>query len=107
MNRIKELRQAHGWKQLDLASRLGVRQQAISKYENGSLDIDTNTIRCLCEIFGVTADYLLGLSTQRSAQISEEDAALVAAYHAAPAEIRAIVDTALDPYAQKKIPAVG
>lgn len=107
MNKIKELRQERGWKQLDLASRLGVQQQAISKYEIGTLDIDTRTVCRLCEIFGVTADYLLGLSTQRSAQIREEDAALVAAYHAAPAEIRNIVDAALENYMENKKAAVG
>ena len=107
MNRIKDLRTDQGWKQADLAARLGVRQQAVSKYEVGTLDLDTDTIRRLCEIFGCTADYLLGLSSRREPGISPEDAELLAAYHAAPAEIRAIIDTALAPYREKKITAAG
>lgn len=98
MNRIKELRQEMGWMQADLAARLQLRQQAISKYETGVLDLDTATIRRLCEIFGVTADYLLGLSAQRSHQVTDADAALVSAYHAAPESVRAGIDALLFPY---------
>lgn len=43
----------------------------------------------------------LGLSRQPDPAASELDSALLAAYHAAPAEIRTIVDTALDPYKAK------
>lgn len=102
MNRIRELRQEMGWMQADLALKLQVRQQAISKYETGALDLDTATIRRLCEIFGVTADYLLGLSAQRSHQISDADAALVSAYKRAPASVRAGIDALLEPYRDKK-----
>lgn len=45
------------------------------------------------------------MSARRSAQLSDEDAALVAAYHAADDDARAIVDLALKPYfAETKIP---
>ncbi|MBR2697409.1 MAG: helix-turn-helix transcriptional regulator [Clostridia bacterium] len=105
MNRLKELREEAGWKQSDLADRLGVQQQAISKYERQIVDLDTGTIRRLCALFDCTADYLLGMSARRSAQLSDEDAALVAAYHAADDDARAIVDLALKPYfAETKIP---
>lgn len=98
MNRLKELREEAGWKQSDLADRLGVQQQAISKYERQIVDLDTGTIRRLCALFDCTADYLLGMSARRSAQLSDEDAALVAAYRAADDDARAIVDLALKPY---------
>ncbi len=105
MNRLKELREEAGWKQSDLAERLGVQQQAISKYERQTVDLDTDTIRRLCAIFDCTADYLIGMSARRSAQISDEDAALVAAYHAADDDARSIVDLALKPYfAETKMP---
>lgn len=101
MNRVKELREEKGWRQSDLAGMLGVRQQAVSKYENGSIDLDTDTIRRLCEIFGVTADYLLGFSVQRAARLPEEDAELLAAYHAAPDSIRQGITALLEPYKQE------
>ena len=102
MNRIKELRQELGLKQSDIAEKLNIAQTAVSKYEIGGLDLGTDTIRRLCEIFHVTADYLLGLSTQRSAQISDADAGLVAAYHAAPESVRAGIDALLEPYKEQE-----
>lgn len=98
MNRIRDLRIESGLKQEDLAGQLSVRRQTISRYETGTLDLDTDTIRRLCEIFGVTADYLLGFSTQRRPEISDADAAVVAAYHAAPESVRAGIDALLQPY---------
>lgn len=107
MNRIKELRTEYGMKQDDLASRLSVRRQTVSRYEIGQLDLDTDTIRRLCEIFHVSADYLLGFSSRRTPEISPEDMELLAAYHAATPEIRAIIDTALEPYKEKRQTAAG
>ena len=94
-------------KQEDLAARMSVKRQTVSRYENGLLDLDTATIARICAIFGCTADYLLGLSSRREPEISALDAQLLAAYHAAPQEIRDIVDQALDRYRQKKEAAVG
>ena len=107
MNRIKELRTAHDMKQEDLAERLSVRRQTVSRYEIGQNDLDTETIRRLCEIFGVTADYLLGFSSVPTPVISEEDAELLAAYHAADTKDRKLVDEILEEYKKKKITAAG
>lgn len=102
MNRIKELRRQAEMKQEALAGLLMKKQQAVSKYETGQLDLDTDTIARLCEIFACTSDYLLGLSDRRAPEISEDDAAVLAAYHACSAETRRIVDAALQPYLEKK-----
>ena len=107
MNRLKELRMKRQMKQIELASMLKVTQQTLSRYETGDRDLSPDTIRRLCEIFECTADYLLGLSSQRSPEISPEDGELLAAYHAATPEIRAIIDTALEPYKEKKTTAAG
>ena len=85
-------------KQLALADLLGVAPQSISRYETGDRDLDTATIARLCEIFACTADYLLGLSAQREARISDADAALLGAYHAADDHTRQLVDLALQPF---------
>ena len=105
MNRLKELRIEKGIKQIELARLMSVGQQTVSRYETGERDLSTDSISFLCRLFGCTADYLLGISSQRTTQISGEDAALVAAYHAADDDARAIVDLALKPYfAETKIP---
>lgn len=102
MTRLKELRLSAGMKQEDLAARMSVKRQTVSRYENGLLDLDTATIARICEIFGCTSDYLLGLSSQRTAQISDDDAQLLAAYRLAPDSIRAGIDALLEPYKTKK-----
>lgn len=86
---------------------LRVGQQAISRYENGDRDMSPDTIAHVCRIFGCTADYLLGLSSRRTAGVTEADAQLLHAYHAAPEPIRRIVDTALADYVEKKETAAG
>lgn len=107
MNRIQELRKAAGMKQTDLAARLSVGRTTVSNYELGYHSMDPDVILSLCRIFDVTADYLLGFSTVPKAAISDAEAELLAAYHAAPEEIRAIVDGALDRYKAKKDAAAG
>ena len=102
MNRIRELRQAAGMKQDWLADLLHVKRQVVSKYELGAVDISTDTLRRLCEIFGVTADYLLGFSSRRENAVREDDAALLSAFHAAPDNIRSGILTTLQPYFEQE-----
>ena len=59
--RIKELREENGMTQMQLALRLDLNHRTISHYEKGVSQPDIQTIEKLCEIFQVTADYLLGL----------------------------------------------
>ena len=102
MNRIQELRKERHMNQDDLADLLSVGRTAVSNYENEAREPSFGTIARLCEIFSCSADYLLGLSTQRTPEISDEDADLVAAYHAAPPEVRQGIDLILAQYSQKK-----
>lgn len=103
MNKIRELRLQRGWRQEDLAALMHTKQQTVARYELEQLGIDAETICQLCDIFGCTADYLLCRSSSPAPVIEEEDAAVLDAYHAAPQEIRAIVDTALAPYQKSAI----
>lgn len=98
MNRIRELRLAQGMKQTELAKRLACRDATISRYENELLGLDAPTVLKLCEIFGCTADYLLGRSASPLPAVTEEDAALLQAIHAAPPHILAAIKTLLQPY---------
>ena len=98
MNRIKELRARAGLKQADLAKLLNITPNAISNYEVGIRDIDSETILRLCEIFGCSADYLLGRSPLPSPELTPEEEDLLLSWRRATPEIRAIIDTALGPY---------
>ena len=62
MNRIKELREQMGVTQTQLGQVLNVSKSTISKYENGSLDLNSTTIAILCDYFQVSANQLLGIS---------------------------------------------
>lgn len=100
MNRIKYLRIKKGWRQTDLAAMMNTNQQSIARYENGARGLDVDTINKLCEIFGVTADYLLGRSIQPGSPISDEEWLLLAAYRAADDDARALVRLALKRFAE-------
>ena len=57
--KILELRRKMGFSQEELAEKLNVSRQTISRWEVGSALPDSENLRQLSRIFGVTADYLL------------------------------------------------
>lgn len=57
--KIIYLRKRCGWSQEELAERLDVSRQAISKWEGAQAAPDMNRILRLSDIFGVSTDYLL------------------------------------------------
>ena len=64
MNRIKQLREERGMSQVRLSMELGVSQETVSAYENGKHYPSVQSLMKLSEIFGVSCDYILGLSEQ-------------------------------------------
>ena len=57
--KILNMRKARGWNQEELAERIGVTRQAVSRWESDSAKPDADKIIAICDIFGVSADYLL------------------------------------------------
>lgn len=57
--KIIQLRKVNSWSQEDLAEKLDVSRQAISRWENGTALPDADNILQLSKLFNVTADYLL------------------------------------------------
>lgn len=58
-DKIIEERKKNGWSQEELASKLGVSRQAVSKWESAGAIPDLKRILQMSELFGVTTDYLL------------------------------------------------
>lgn len=58
-DKISVLRKQNGWSQDDLAEKLSVSRQSVSKWESAQSVPDIQRIIQLSEIFGVTTDYLL------------------------------------------------
>ena len=98
MNRIRELRKNQGWLQSDLANRLNTTAVSIGRYETEQRQLDPETILKLCEIFGCSADYLLGRSALPSPDLSEEELELVLAFRRADDRSREMVRLALAPF---------
>ena len=98
MNKIRDLRISNGLKQSDLAKMLNCSPQSVSNYEVELRDIDSATICRLCEIFGCTADYLLGRSELPTPELNEEEARLLQAYRRSDDRARDMVRLALAPF---------
>ena len=58
-NRLVELRKAHGLSQEELASKLGLSRQAVSKWERAESSPDTDNLIMLSRLYGVSLDALL------------------------------------------------
>ncbi len=61
--RIRDLREDRDLKQRELAQILHCSQQVYSNYELGERDIPTEVLIRLSEFYGVSVDYLLGLTS--------------------------------------------
>ena len=57
--KIKELRTAKGWSQEQMAEKLNVSRQAITKWETGAGTPDIGNLAAIAQLFGVTTDELI------------------------------------------------
>ena len=58
-DKILSLRKNNGWSQEELAEKMNVSRQSVSKWESAAAIPDINRILELAKLFGVTTDYLL------------------------------------------------
>ena len=77
--RIAMLRKEKGWGQKNLASLLKVSVSTVSNYEQGVHLPDLPMLCRLTELFGVSADYLLGITDCRR-NMREPDECMVGEY---------------------------
>lgn len=52
-----------GMSKLDLAKELGVSYSTLKSWMNGKTDMPCTKVVAMAKLFGVTSDYLLGIST--------------------------------------------
>ena len=62
VKRIRDLREDHDKTQEDIARVLGTSQTMYARYERGANEMPIHHLITLCKYYGVSADYLLGLS---------------------------------------------
>ena len=62
--KLLELRRREGLSQEQLADRLGVTRQSVSKWESGAAAPELSKLVALSELFSVSVDYLVGLTDE-------------------------------------------
>ena len=76
-DRLIKLRKKHGLSQEDLADKLGLSRQAVSKWERAEASPDTDNLICLAKLYGVSLDELLStdedVDTIAKEQVKKED----------------------------------
>jgi len=65
--RLKDARKKAKLSQIDVSGRTGIGNKTISDYETGKTSPDPERLRILCELYGVSADYIVGNFTVSSA----------------------------------------
>lgn len=66
--RLQEYRKTAGMDQRDLANELGIAVQTVSSWETGARRPNIDMLIRLTEIFGCTADELLGIDRRKPAE---------------------------------------
>lgn len=64
-HRIRDMREDRDLNQTQVAKFLGMSQTGYSKYETGENDIPTQVLIKLAQLYNVSVDYILGLSSSR------------------------------------------
>ena len=65
VKRIRDLREDHDKTQQEIAEMLGTSQTMYARYERGANELPLRHLIALCKYYGVSADYLLGLSDKK------------------------------------------
>ncbi|MDD7025398.1 MAG: helix-turn-helix transcriptional regulator, partial [Oscillospiraceae bacterium] len=73
-DKITALRKQNGWSQEELAEKMDISRQSVSKWESGTSIPDLDKVIRLSGIFGVSTDYLLKDEIE---ELTPEDAAEV------------------------------
>lgn len=85
MNRIRQLREEKRMTQLRLSIELEVAQETICGYENGRHYPSVEKLLKMSELFGVSCDYILGVSDVRTIMTglrSDSDIEIVSKFNA-------------------------
>lgn len=80
-DKIKALREAKGWTQAELSRRLGITRNGVNSWEQGLSMPSPSCLVDLARVLSVSTDYLLGIETTASINVSglsERDVALLA-----------------------------
>lgn len=69
-DRVKQVREAHNYSQVQLATMLHVSRQTVSNWENNNIMPSIEMLIHLADLFGVSTDFLLERDNRRSLDTS-------------------------------------
>ncbi len=84
--KLIKLRKGRGWSQEDVAEKLGISRQAVSKWESSAALPDIDKLYRIAKLYGVSADYLLddrAESAEKASDIPSDDARTISLSDAA------------------------
>ena len=61
--KLKELRISRGWKQLEVAEKVGLSRPAISNIESGKRALTLSTLKKFCEVYSIDISFF-GIETE-------------------------------------------
>ncbi len=94
---MSELRRARGLSQRKAAADLGISQALLSHYENGAREPGLPFLCRACKYYGVSADYMLGLSDAPAGTAGTEALSGIAA------QLRALAERAENALKEQKV----
>ena len=71
-DRLVKLRKKYGYSQEELADKLGLSRQAVSKWERAEASPDTDNLICLAKLYGVSLDELLATDEDIDTIVEEQ-----------------------------------
>lgn len=71
-DKLVKLRKKYGYSQEELANKLGISRQAVSKWERAEASPDTDNLICLAKLYGVSLDELLATDADLDTIIKEQ-----------------------------------
>ncbi len=62
--RLRQARKQKHLSQVSVGIKLNTTHATISRYENGKLEPNLDTLKALCKLYNVSADFILGLNDE-------------------------------------------
>ncbi|MDE5802543.1 MAG: helix-turn-helix domain-containing protein [Lachnospiraceae bacterium] len=69
---MKELREDNDYRQKEVAAALGIDQRGYSRYETAVSAMPVHHLITLCEFYGVSMDYMVGLDDRKERNLSSD-----------------------------------
>lgn len=98
---FRSLAESRGMLYKDIAERISVPRPTISRYMSGAREPEIEYIYRIADLFGVTIDYLLGLSGDRHSKFTTDAERVADLYTMASKEDKLVINTVLRKYEKK------